>query len=138
MTGRKQDAIWNKFERIKSGKGYKAVCNTCKQSMQGLVERMKAHVRNCRGSSSAAAAADHSHDTDDIEVIEQQQPSQSETAAPTTSTDYEPPRVGSGKRQRTSLSSFVVKTTRSEKEELDIAVSVDAVFDSSGSLHISL
>jgi len=49
MSGRKSDAVWNFFEKkVNIGMtGCKAVCNSCKKEMQGLVERMKKHIKEC-------------------------------------------------------------------------------------------
>lgn len=149
MPGRKQDEIWDKFERLKSGKGYKAVCIGCKQSMQGIVERMKLHVRNCLGGGGRPTATDDEDDIQVIETVQQPQPavsvsaSSTSTSTPTTATGAistsnvrATPTAGDAtnstsvtprgeKRQRTAtLSNYVVRTSRSEKEELDIAVSV--------------
>jgi len=50
MSGRKSDVIWHKFKKIvTAGKtGCQALCNTCGEEMQGIVERMKRHVRICQ------------------------------------------------------------------------------------------
>ncbi len=39
--GRKKDPIWVPFQRVKKGKGYRAVCKTCNMEIQGVLERMK-------------------------------------------------------------------------------------------------
>ena len=39
--GRKKDPMWVPFQRVKKGKGYRAVCKTCNMEIQGVLERMK-------------------------------------------------------------------------------------------------
>ena len=46
-AGRKKDPIWVSFQRVKKGKGYRAVCKTCNKEIQGVLERMKKHLTVC-------------------------------------------------------------------------------------------
>ena len=45
-----EDNIWEQFDRIQKGAGFKAKCKACGLTMQGVVERMKNHIaRKCKG-----------------------------------------------------------------------------------------
>lgn len=48
MAGRRQDAVWQHFIRIKGDdKPLRAKCKHCKKEMCSLVARMKTHINKC-------------------------------------------------------------------------------------------
>lgn len=47
MTGRRQDAIWQHFTKIKENGKLRAECKHCKKQMCSLVARMKTHIHKC-------------------------------------------------------------------------------------------
>ena len=49
-SGRKQDPVWLKFERIvTAGKSdSRAKCKQCEKEIQGLVARMNAYINQCQ------------------------------------------------------------------------------------------
>lgn len=48
MTGRRSDAIWQHFIKLKSDdKHVRAKCKYCKKEMCALVARMKTHIQKC-------------------------------------------------------------------------------------------
>lgn len=46
-SGRKKDPIWNYYNEKTDGKWTKAECKQCSKQMQGLVDRMKKHLKIC-------------------------------------------------------------------------------------------
>ena len=49
-SGRKNDPVWNYFQKLPttSGKGYRAKCKDCSQEQQGIVSRLKSHRDKCQ------------------------------------------------------------------------------------------
>ena len=49
-SGRKNDPVWNYFQKLPttSGKGYRAKCKDCSQELQGIVSRLKSHRDKCQ------------------------------------------------------------------------------------------
>lgn len=48
MIGRRQDAIWQHFTKLKeNNKPIRAKCKHCKKEMCSLVARMKLHIHKC-------------------------------------------------------------------------------------------
>lgn len=62
-AGRKKDDIWNNFVQIpnENKTGTRAKCKLCGVELQGLVERLKTHSRNCTSN-------------DDVEFVETSDP----------------------------------------------------------------
>lgn len=52
MSGRKRDSVWQHFieksNKLKGKAGSRAVCKYCKEEIQGLVQRLKAHREKCQ------------------------------------------------------------------------------------------
>ena len=110
MAGRKQDAVWLNFDRVRptSGKsGFRAKCKDCGKEMQGLVARLKQHRGACL-----------------TKIIELDASNSSNMDLPTNSTL--PPSPPESKQKiksnANSTSNFVVKTSSSQKEELDLQI----------------
>ena len=104
MSGRKQDCVWLYFDKSKVvGKaGCRATCKKCGKEIQGLIVRMKQHYDSC---TDAAPAVIHV-------------PSQVKRAASPIS--LPPAKVQ--KRHAVSLDHFVMQTSASEKEAIDIQI----------------
>lgn len=100
MPGRKCADIWKSFERIAQGKGWKAKCKTCGHVLQGIIDRMKAHAATC------------TPPDNDVTIINADGAT---TASPSTSPTQPRKRV----RPTSTLTPFVVKTSKSDKEGLD-------------------
>lgn len=46
MTGRRQDAIWQHFIKVKENDKVRAKCKYCKKEICALVARMKLHIQH--------------------------------------------------------------------------------------------
>ena len=107
MAGRKQDAVWLNYDRVRptSGKaGFRARCKDCGKEMQGLVVRLKQHRGACPS-----------------KVIEVEPPTSSNMDPPINS--IFPPSPESKQNVRDNpMSNFVIKTSACQKEELDLQV----------------
>lgn len=110
MAGRKQDAVWLNFDRVRptSGKsGFRAKCKDCGKEMQGLVARLKQHHGACHA-----------------KIIELDTLNSSNMDLPKNSTLPPPPPESKQNIQNNanSMSNFVVKTSSCQKEELDLQI----------------
>lgn len=124
MAGRKQDAIWLKFERITTaGKaGCKAKCLKCGKIMQGLVARMKQHPDSC-----VMQIGDEEESmsiTEDVIALPSE-PSSSSSGASTSCPSAPIPSDVTGEpkhkvKRQNSVTDFVVKTSQTDKEALDL------------------
>ena len=99
--GRKQDSIWLQFERvIVPGKsGCRAICKSCNKEMMGIVSRMKDHYNQCNNINPVVPACP--------EPIEKPFPWMAKM-----------PKKEASKSS--SLSTFLTKTTSSEKHAIDL------------------
>lgn len=110
--GRKQDPVWNKFTREKVGTGFKAKCKKCDHIQQGLVERMKAHVRVCY-----AEAEEEEHDIIEVEIG--QAAACSSVPKPVKSSVSASPKATQPTKRQRTMDKYVVSTTPTEKKEFD-------------------
>lgn len=101
--------IWMSFDWIAQGKGWKAKCKTCGHTLQGIVDRVKAHGATCTPPDNDVTIIN----TDGATNTPTPQP---QKRAPTTST----------------LNSFTVKTSKSETDELvaEVFYSTNTAFTS--------
>lgn len=130
MAGRKQDAVWLYFDKtVTPGKpGCRAACKKCGKHMQGLVKRMKQHQNDC--SVDANVPEDTQQDATDTIIPGPSTPNhRAVTPAPIVSTPTTSrKRVGSPMsstrvklfKQDTTLDSYIMQTTKAEKELLDL------------------
>ncbi|XP_076030420.1 uncharacterized protein LOC143018720 [Oratosquilla oratoria] len=126
-SGRKNDPVWNYFEKLPttSGKGYRAKCKDCSQELQGIVSRLKSHRDKCQGQ------PQHTEEIDDPGSVSTA--SIPSSSAPLELSAYLTPPLkrslsdsstgatsaksfSSKRKSSTSLDRFIIKTSPSQKE----------------------
>ena len=114
-TGRKQDKIWDLFEKksIVGKNYYIAKCRKCEKEIAGIVDRMRKHAEGCKDADNTAVVDDGAG-TSAVEIHTQRGSTTGEGR------DTEQPAA---KRPRKSdkgtMERFQVRTTAPEKESLD-------------------
>lgn len=116
MPGRKQDPIWAEFERSKAGTGYKAMCNTCGSTMQGIPARMKHHLDTRRNKT---AEQTENNDEEDIRIVAIRT-AINQTIEPTPSTS-QAAQSPMGKKRKT-LDDYATKTNSEKAHEIDTLI----------------
>lgn len=118
-SGRKKDPVWNKFSREKVRAGWKAKCNKCGITQQGLVERLKAHIRICDGESE--------HEEREIIEVEQAASTSASTSEPPAADNSsssvvsrpKPPAAKKRQRSERTIDGYMVRTSAAQRDELD-------------------
>ena len=124
--GRKQDSSWQHFTRtVTPGKqGCRATCKSCNKEMQGLVARMKDHLKLCTGGgqqspSLVSKSNDSSLPPEGIVERMKRNFSQLNTDGEPSSASLQSPAK---KMKNASMSKYVHKITASEKKAIDLEV----------------
>lgn len=119
-AGRKIDVSWNDVTKLENST--KVTCNHCGTEISAKVERIKAHLDKCK---QCVHDADSVGDVDNDIPPDVQDVCHSDSPQPGCSRDDERVRHVSETKKRKlqkSMDSYSVKTSSSEKEELDMKI----------------
>ena len=121
-SGRKLDSIWQYFDKsVTPGKtGCRATCKACSKDIQGIPERMKAHIHKCNVADSAPLSDSTLPPEGTVARLTRTYDQMSAGAS-------SPPPVSSlpsVKKQKmaANLGSYVTKTSEREKKALDVQI----------------
>lgn len=128
MAGRKLDPIWIHFEKVKKVPGVpvsRAKCKKCSKELQGLTARLKAHYEKCQQTDEQEAYV--------VEDVLDLGSSTSKSGCCVTTQNpvatVGPPwkkkkseASGSNKASSPSIVQYLVKTTPTQKEALDMQI----------------
>lgn len=117
-TGRKQDQIWDLFEKKRiAGKNYNiAKCRKCTKEMAGIVDRLRKHAEECKDAGDADVAIISDGAGTSTASTNDSQP----VAASGEVRDTEQPAAKRPKQSDTgTMNRYLVRTTAAEKDNLD-------------------